>query len=300
MCGSGSMRSPSGILLHDPDTGTYELPAEHAALLTRAAAPDNLAAIMQYIPLFGAVEDLTSRRSARAGASPTAPTPIPGGHGRRVQPDGAAGLLEHILPSSRACPIACRRGSTCSTWLRIGTSDHLLAAALPEQPLQRLRPVPGWRRRGPPRGGDAAWTTCASRCATPHSSTEPEPDFDLICTFDAVHDQAAPLACRAIHRALRPGGVYLMQDIAGSSHVHDNLDHPLGPLLYTVSCLHCMTVSLAEGAPGWARCGASRRPRNSSQKPASARSSSRRLDHDTQNVYVVARPQPPVQVSDVS
>ncbi len=41
-----------------------------------------------------------------------------------------------------------------------------------------------------------------------------------------------------------------MQDIKGSSHVHENLDHPLGTLLYTVSCLHCMTVSLAQGGEG--------------------------------------------------
>ena len=34
-------------------------------------------------------------------------------------------------------------------------------------------------------------------------------------------------------------------DIAASSNVEDNADHPLGPFLYTVSTMHCMTVSLA-------------------------------------------------------
>ena len=41
-----------------------------------------------------------------------------------------------------------------------------------------------------------------------------------------------------------------MQDIKGSSHVHKNIDHPLGTFLYTVSCMHCMTVSLAQGGEG--------------------------------------------------
>ena len=41
-----------------------------------------------------------------------------------------------------------------------------------------------------------------------------------------------------------------MQDIAAASHVHANLDHPLGPFLYTISCMHCMSVSLAGGGPG--------------------------------------------------
>jgi SAM-dependent methyltransferase len=75
--------------------------------------------------------------------------------------------------------------------------------------------------------------------------------FDFVTTFDAVHDQAGPLALlKGIHRTLADDGVYLMQDIKGSSHVHKNLDHPLGTLLYTVSCMHCMTVSLAQGGEG--------------------------------------------------
>ena len=66
-----------------------------------------------------------------------------------------------------------------------------------------------------------------------------------------MHDQKAPDTVLAgIHRALRNDGVYLMQDIKGSSHVHNNLDHPIGPLLYTLSTMHCMTVSLAQGGAG--------------------------------------------------
>ena len=41
-----------------------------------------------------------------------------------------------------------------------------------------------------------------------------------------------------------------MVDIKGSSHVHENVDHPLGPFLYTVSTMHCMTVSLALNGEG--------------------------------------------------
>ena len=58
--------------------------------------------------------------------------------------------------------------------------------------------------------------------------------FNLITTFDAIHDQAKPLkVLKGIHRALKPDGVYLMQDIKGSSDIHKNIDHPLGTLLYT-------------------------------------------------------------------
>jgi SAM-dependent methyltransferase len=75
--------------------------------------------------------------------------------------------------------------------------------------------------------------------------------FDFITTFDAVHDQARPdLVLAGIAAALRPGGVYLCVDTGASSNLADNLDHPLGPFLYTVSCMHCMTVSLADGGMG--------------------------------------------------
>jgi SAM-dependent methyltransferase len=75
--------------------------------------------------------------------------------------------------------------------------------------------------------------------------------FDLITAFDAIHDQARPDAVLAgIARALRPDGVFLMQEIAGSSHVDQDIEHPIGPFLYTVSCMHCMTVSLSDGGAG--------------------------------------------------
>ncbi|MFO7169360.1 MAG: hypothetical protein DIU80_015145 [Chloroflexota bacterium] len=44
-----------GIIEYNPDDRTYALPPEHAAWLTRAASPNNLAA--QFIPPLDSVED---------------------------------------------------------------------------------------------------------------------------------------------------------------------------------------------------------------------------------------------------
>ena len=41
-----------------------------------------------------------------------------------------------------------------------------------------------------------------------------------------------------------------MVDIAASSAMHENIDHPLGPFGYTFSTMHCMTVSLALDGAG--------------------------------------------------
>jgi ubiquinone/menaquinone biosynthesis C-methylase UbiE len=75
--------------------------------------------------------------------------------------------------------------------------------------------------------------------------------YDLITVFDAIHDQARPADVLAgVSRALRPGGAFLMVDIAASSNLEENLDHPLGPMMYAVSTSHCMTVSLALNGAG--------------------------------------------------
>jgi 2-polyprenyl-3-methyl-5-hydroxy-6-metoxy-1,4-benzoquinol methylase len=74
---------------------------------------------------------------------------------------------------------------------------------------------------------------------------------DVVTAFDTIHDQARPRAVlRQIADSLRPGGVFLMMDIAASSRLEDNVSHPFGPTLYAASVMHCMTVSLAQDGEG--------------------------------------------------
>ena len=54
----------------------------------------------------------------------------------------------------------------------------------------------------------------------------------------------------AVARALRDDGTFLMVDIKASSRVEENLEHPFGPFLYTISTMHCMTVSLGLDGAG--------------------------------------------------
>jgi hypothetical protein len=75
--------------------------------------------------------------------------------------------------------------------------------------------------------------------------------YDLIMVFDAIPDQARPADVLAgISRALRPGGAFLMVDIAASSNLEENLEHPMAPMMYAISTTHCMTVSLALDGAG--------------------------------------------------
>ena len=75
--------------------------------------------------------------------------------------------------------------------------------------------------------------------------------FDYITAFDAIHDQTRPLeALKNVSRMLTSGGMFSMIDIDADSSHRGNLDHPMGPFLYTVSLMHCMPVGLSEGGRG--------------------------------------------------
>jgi SAM-dependent methyltransferase len=74
--------------------------------------------------------------------------------------------------------------------------------------------------------------------------------FDIITTFDVVHDAVDPLGLlRAIRRALKPDGIYVCLDINCSPNLEDNAG-PLGAMFHGISVLYCMTTSLSNGGIG--------------------------------------------------
>jgi SAM-dependent methyltransferase len=114
--------------------------------------------------------------------------------------------------------------------------------------------------------------------------------FDFITTFDAVHDQARPdLMLAGIADALRPGGIYLCVDVRGSSIPAENLDHPLGPFIYTVSCMHCMTVSLADSGMGLGTMWGEQRALQMLSEAGFSSVEVVHVDGDIANTYFIAR-----------
>lgn len=112
--------------------------------------------------------------------------------------------------------------------------------------------------------------------------------YGLITAFDAIHDQSKPeQVLKNIYEALAPGGTFLMQDIAASSNVENNIDHPIAPFLYTISCMHCMSVSLAGGGPGlgamWGKEKALEMLKNARFRDIRIE----QLSHDIQNHYYI-------------
>lgn len=83
----------------------------------------------------------------------------------------------------------------------------------------------------------------------------PNKYYDIITTFDVVHDMVNPRAAlHSIRKALKDNGTYLMLEINAKDKLEDNIG-PLGAFFYSMSVLYCMTVSLAAGGEGLGTAG---------------------------------------------
>lgn len=74
-----------------------------------------------------------------------------------------------------------------------------------------------------------------------------EPTYDLVVTFDCIHDMTRPdVVIRAIRRALRDDGTWLIKDIRSHPEFEANLRNPLLALFYGFSVTACMSSALSE------------------------------------------------------
>ncbi|MGB5835137.1 MAG: class I SAM-dependent methyltransferase, partial [Thiohalocapsa sp.] len=230
-----------GIVRFDPESGKYRLPEHHAVWLTRAASPDNLAVTAQFLPLVAGVEDDIVQCFHNGGGVPY--ERFRRFHDVMAEDSGqtvVAGLFEHILPlvpglhqrltdGIDVLDLGCGRGRALMAMARAYPASRFSGVDFNPEAIQ-------W-------GQSEAERLCIENLVLEvrdAAKLDEDVAYDLVTTFDAIHDQGAPQqVLNGIRQALRSGGVYLMQDINGSSHVHNNLEHPLAPLMYTLSTMHC-------------------------------------------------------------
>jgi len=283
------------IVEYEPDTARYRLPAEHAAWLTRAASPDNLAVEAQWITTLSTVEDDIVECFRKGGGVPYERY----SRFHEVMAEESAQtvlsvLFSHILPlvpgmterldeGSSLLDLGCGRGRALLMLAERFPQSRFVGYDLSEDAISYAT------AQAEERGLDNV-SFVQRDLSTFDVDAEPEA-FAFVATFDAVHDQARPLALlRGIRRSLTPDGVYLMQDIQGSSHVHENIDHPGGPLLYMISCMHCMTVSLAQGGDGLGAMWGEQKARELLAEAGFSAVEVHLLEHDPFNAYFVVRP----------
>ena len=284
----------SGVLTVDDESRRFVLPPEHAAYLTRAAAADNFAVFAQYIPLLGNVEDDIIKCFQHGGGVPY--EKFPRFHAVMAEDSGQSvlsSLESHVLPLVPGLTDQLTRGiAVLDAGCGRGRIVNRLAELFPASRFVGMdlsgEAVRVGREEASARGLTNVEFT--ARDLTHFDETADPEAFDFVTTFDAVHDQSRPLnVLKGVHTTLRRDGVYLMQDIKGSSHVRNNIGHPLGPFLYTVSCLHCMTVSLAQGGEGLGAMWGEEKTREYLALAGFSTVEKHELAHDIQNNWYVVR-----------
>lgn len=279
------------VVEYDPDAGTYYLPPEHAAFLTRAASPNNLAVTAQFISILGGVEDRIVERFRSGGGVPYSEYP----RFHEVMAEESAqtvlsSLVESILPLVEGIEGRLRAGAdVLDVGCGSGRALILMAETFPRSRFTGYdfseEGITRARTEAAAKGLDNIRFEMRDAAAL-----DEREKYDLITAFDAIHDQAQPArVLEGIARALRPDGTFLMQDIAGSSHVHRNLEHPVGPFGYTISCMHCMSVSLAQGGDGLGAMWGEEKAEEMLRASGFTRIEVRKLPHDLLNVYYVAK-----------
>ncbi len=279
------------IVAYDSHTARYRLPAEHAALLTRHAAPHNLAVTAQWLAVLAGVEDEIVTCFREGGGVPY--ESFGRFHEVMAEESGqtvVTALFDHILPLAPGLTDRLRGGIDVLD-VGCGRGRALLAMAS-EYPNSRFR---GYDLS--PAAVEAAVAEAAEmelrnvHFSSIDAARMPDVDrVDLVTAFDVVHDQAHPDVVLAnMRRALRSGGLLLMQDISTHTPLEDNVDHPLGPFLYTISYTHCMAVSLAQGGAGLGTCWGRERAESMLHGAGFRDIEVHSLAHDIQNFFYLAR-----------
>lgn len=285
-----------GIIKIFPNGGApkFALPTEHASCLTRAAGADNMGVFAQYIGLMGTVEDNIIDCFKAGGGVPY--SEYKRFHEVMAEDSGlsvVSSLFDAILPLVPGLTDRLEKGiEVLDVGCGMGRALNLLARSFPNS---RFAGYDLSEQAIAAAGESAAEYSIANvhfevRDLTTFDQDAPTAAFDLITSFDAIHDQARPERVLAgIFKALKPEGVYLMQDISASSKVEDNLEHPIAPFLYTISTMHCMTVSLAQNGMGLGTMWGREKAQEMLREAGFGQIDIHNLPHDFQNDYYVLR-----------
>ena len=240
------------VIEYDPAQGTYRLPDEHAAWLTRDAGTNNLAFQAQYIVMLANVQEEIVDCFSRGGGVPYSSFPdfqrlmaeestqVVDSSLLQVTLPLIPGLMERLQAGIDVADIGCGSGHALNLMAQTFPRSRFAGYDFSQDGIAAAQAES--RRLG----------LTNTRFEVRDVSRLDAPDhYDFITAFDSIHDQARPAeVLKGIAKALRPGGVFLMVDVRASSLLEENMKHPLAPFLYTISCNHCMTVSLAGDGAG--------------------------------------------------
>ncbi|WED44191.1 class I SAM-dependent methyltransferase [Legionella cardiaca] len=280
-----------GIIHYDMNEKKYYLPLEHAAFLTRKASPNNLAVMAQFIPVLANVEDALVDSFVNGGGVPYEAYP----RFHEVMAEESAqtilsALIDSILPlvnglvpklerGIRVLDIGCGYGHALLHMAKTYPKSHFVGYDLCTETIEH----------GQKLAKENALTNIDFIQKDLANWHEKEV-YDLITAFDVIHDQAKPKdVLQGVYDALKPDGFFLMQDIRTSTAVEKNIGNPIAPFVYTISCMHCMTVSLSQNGAGLGAAWGEELAEEMLRDAGFTKISRHYLEHDILNSYYIVQ-----------
>ncbi len=247
----------AGYLEHEPQSGRFTLPKDHATLLADEGGPSFMGGLLQQTPAIFAAFDHVAE--AFRGGGGVHQAEYHQGFWEGMQRD-SAGLFNHLLVQEwiPAVPDLQRLLEQGALVADIGCGSGLALIRLAEAfPASRFVGYDNFPAQIGRATANVASANLSDRIRIESRSADdglPE-TYDVITSFDVVHDASHPARLLgAIRQALNPGGRYVMLEPAAGETLEENYG-PVGAFLYGASIFYCMTTSLAEGGEGLGTAG---------------------------------------------
>ncbi len=242
----------AGYLIYDPATVTFTLPAENAPALAQEGGPMFMGGVQQEV--LGLVMTLNKVAEAFRTGGGVANSDFDAstwdGLARFTETWTNNQLVQNWLPRVPEIQARLERGAVLAdVGSGYGQAIITLAKAFPNSRFVGYdineRSVAHARAEAERAGvGDRV------RFEQRDAATGLREQYDLITTFDVIHDTVNPHGTlRAIREALKPDGIYFCVEINSSANLEENAG-PIGALFYGFSVLFCMTQSLAARGEG--------------------------------------------------
>lgn len=247
-----SAMTSAGYITYDPASSRFTLPAAHMPVLVQESGPMFFGGIHQWVTaLARQIEPIIQAFRDGGGVPQAAYDEITWDGQERFTNTWFESLLIPVwmplMPEVHArlergttlADVGCGRGRAIVKLAQAYPNAHFVGYDVYGPSIEHAR-----------RLSQQAGVTERVRFQQLDASRGLPEQYDVITTFDVIHDAAKPRELlRSIHAALQPGGRYVCLEINAAETLEQNAG-PLGSFLYGFSVLYCMTSSLAEHGEG--------------------------------------------------
>jgi len=240
-------QAAGGYIRHDASTGNYSMTEEQAFALADPQGPNLPAAFMLALGTLQAEPRITNafRTGGGVGWHEHHPDVFTGTEAF-FRPAYTANLVPTWLPALDGVVAKLQTGGrVADVGCGLGASSVLLAQAYPDARITGSdyhAASIDLARKHAADAGVADRTTFEVATAQTFTGT----GYDLITTFDCLHDMGDPVgAARHIREALTPDGTWLIVEPNAGDTVADNLN-PVGRMYYSASTFLCVPNGLSQ------------------------------------------------------